>query len=117
MNRKLLKSKIHRATVTDANLEYEGSVSLDSALMENSDIREFEHGYLWNLTNGTRVETYAIRTKPASGTVCINGAAAHHVKRGDKVIIASYGYYSAEETKIHKPKIIIVDEDNKEVKK
>jgi len=112
MDRKLLKSKIHRATVTDANLEYEGSVTIDSSLMEEADIQEFEHVSIWDITNGARVETYAIRGKPGSGTICINGAAAHHVTKGDQVIIASYAYYSKEEARGHKPRLILVDGEN-----
>jgi aspartate 1-decarboxylase len=113
MNRKLLKSKIHRATVTDANLEYEGSVTLDGSLMEGANIKEYEHVCIWNLNSGARVETYAIVGKLNSGTVCINGAAAHHIKAGDKVIIASYGYYPEEEAKNHQPILLLVDDQNR----
>ena len=113
MNRKLLKSKIHRATVTDANLEYEGSVTLDGSLMEEAGIVEHEHVCIWNLANGARIETYALLGEPGSGIVCINGAAVHHVKTGEKVIIASYGYYNEEEAKTHSPKVILVDSENR----
>lgn len=113
MFKKLLKSKIHRATVTDSNLDYEGSVTLDGALMEEAGIDEFEHVHIWDVTNGARVETYAIRGMPGSGTVCVNGAAAHHIKKGDIVILSAYGWYAPGEAKTHAPRIILVDDKNK----
>lgn len=113
MMRKLLKSKIHRATVTDANLEYEGSVTIDASLMEDAGIEESEHVAIWNVTNGARIETYVIKGEPYSGIVCINGAAAHHVKKGDKVIFTTFAYYAPEDAKNHSPKVVLVDETNR----
>ncbi len=113
MQKILLKSKIHRATVTDANIEYEGSITIDQSLMEAANIQEYEKLHIWDVTNGERVETYAIKGVPDSGTICINGAAAHRVKRGDIIIIASYGIYGDEETRGHKPIRCLVDGSNK----
>lgn len=112
MIRKLLKSKIHRATVTEANIDYEGSVTIDGSLLELADIKEFEGVCIWDLTNGARIETYAITGKPGSGTICVNGAGAHLIKKGDQVIIASYGYYADDTSKTHRPEIIFVDNEN-----
>lgn len=113
MQKILLKSKIHRATVTDANIEYEGSITIDHSLMEAAHIQEYEKLHIWDVTNGERVETYAIKGAPGSGTVCINGAAAHRVKKGDIIIIASYGIYDEKEAKTHKPIRCLVDAGNK----
>ncbi|MEN8161280.1 MAG: aspartate 1-decarboxylase, partial [Myxococcota bacterium] len=90
MIRTLLKSKIHRATVTEANLEYEGSVTIDTDLMEAGDLVPYEQVQIYDCTNGSRLTTYAIPGEAGSGEICINGAAAHLVKPGDIVIIASY---------------------------
>ena len=90
MQRIMLKSKIHRATVTDANIEYEGSITLDEGLMEAAGILPFEQVHIYNITNGARFQTYAIKGERGSGEVCINGAAAHLAKKGHMVIIASY---------------------------
>src|SRR5512147_875800 len=90
MRRSLFKSKIHRATVTDANLAYEGSVTIDSTLMRAADILPFERVHIWDVTNGSRLETYALEGEPGSGVVCVNGAAAHQVGPGDVVIIATF---------------------------
>ena len=90
MQRIMLKSKIHRLTVTDANLEYEGSVTIDKALMEDADILPYEQVNIYNVTNGSRFHTYAIEGERGSGVVCINGAAAHLAKKGDIIIIATY---------------------------
>lgn len=90
MTRTMLKSKIHRASVTEANLEYEGSVTIDSLLLEAADILPYESVEIYDCTNGNRLRTYAIPGQPGSGEVCINGAAAHRVKPHDVVIIASY---------------------------
>ncbi|OGQ46987.1 MAG: aspartate 1-decarboxylase [Deltaproteobacteria bacterium RIFCSPLOWO2_02_FULL_46_8] len=113
MQRRLLKSKIHRACVTDANLAYEGSVTLDSKLMEAADILPWEMVHIWDVTSGSRIITYAIPGKENSGVVCINGAAAHHVKVGDTVIIATFGEYEENVCRTHNPKRILVDEKNK----
>ncbi len=112
MLRKLLKSKIHRATVTDANLDYEGSIALDPVLMKEADLIEFEKVHVLDVTNGNRLETYVIKGKENSGEVCINGAAAHLININDLVIIASYCSLNEEELISFKPTIILVDEKN-----
>ena len=112
MLRKMLKSKIHRATVTDANLDYEGSIALDPVLMKEADLIEFEKVHVLDVTNGSRLETYVIKGKENSGEVCINGAAAHLVNINDLVIIASYCSLNEEELINFKPTIILVDEKN-----
>ena len=114
MRRTLLKSKIHRATVTDANLAYEGSVTIDGDLMEAADIVEFERVEIYDVTNGARLATYAIRGEAGSGVVCINGAAAHLVRPNDLVIIASYADYDEREIASHRPRLVFVDEKNRE---
>ena len=108
----MLKSKIHRATVTDANLDYEGSIALDPVLMKEADLVEFEKVHVLDVTNGSRLETYVIKGKENSGEVCINGAAAHLVNINDLVIIASYCSLNEEELINFKPTIILVDEKN-----
>lgn len=115
MQRVMFRSKIHRATVTQADLDYEGSVTLDETLMEAADILEFEAVHLWNVTRGSRVTTYAIRGERGSGTVCVNGAAAHLNKPGDVIIIATFGDMSEEEARSHRPKIVRVDSRNRVV--
>ncbi len=113
MKRTLLKSKIHRATVTEADVDYEGSVTLDSALMEQANIVPWEKIHVWDVTNGARIETYAIPGKPASGVVCINGGAAHLIKKGHLVIIATFTEYDEAEVKNHHPIKIFVDSKNR----
>nr|WP_315940509.1 aspartate 1-decarboxylase [Gimesia alba] len=115
MKRVLLKSKIHRATVTEANLEYNGSVTIDQELMEAADIVEYEQVQIYNITSGTRLTTYAILGEPGSGVICINGAAAHLVKPNDLVIIASYAEYKEKESRCHQPKVVLVDGQNSPV--
>jgi aspartate 1-decarboxylase len=112
MRRTLLKSKIHRATVTDANLEYEGSVTIDRALMDAADIVEHEQVHVYDVTNGARLATYAIPGPAGSGTVCINGAAAHLVKSGDLVILATYAEFDESEVRRHRPRVVFVDAEN-----
>ena len=112
MERQILKSKIHRITVTDANLNYEGSVSIDSSLMEMADILPFERVEVYNITNGERFATYAISAPPNSGTLCVNGAAARLSQPGDQVIIASYVAMTHEEYKNFKPTVVKVDTSN-----
>ena len=113
MKRILLKSKIHRATVTDADLHYEGSVSVDESLLEAADIVAYEQVQIYNITSGTRLTTYAIAAPADSGEIRINGAAAHLAKPGDLVIIASYAEYTPEEVDRHQPRLILVDEQNR----
>lgn len=112
MNRFLLKSKIHRATVTDANLHYEGSVTLDPVLMEAADIVEWEQVDVYNINNGQRLTTYAISGKRGSGTICLNGAAARLVHVGDLVIVVSYTLLSDAERASYQPRIVLVDGRN-----
>jgi aspartate 1-decarboxylase len=106
----MLKSKIHRATVTDANLEYEGSVSIDPKLCDAARLLPFERVEIYNCNNGERFATYVIHGKP--GEICLNGAAARRVHKGDLVIIASYVDMDYEEAVGHKPQLVMVDKDN-----
>jgi aspartate 1-decarboxylase len=112
MTRKMLKSKIHRATVTGADLNYEGSISIDKNLMDAADILPHEAVDIWNVSAGTRFQTYAVEAPPHSGIVCINGAAARLVSRGDLVIIASWVEMDAEAARQVEPKLLFVDENN-----
>ena len=112
MRRQMLKSKIHRARVTDANVAYEGSVTIDASLMQAADILPWEKVQIWDVTNGARLETYAIPGKEGSGVVCINGAAAHHVRIGDIVIIATYAEFENQDCLNLDPKRILVDANN-----
>jgi aspartate 1-decarboxylase len=109
----MFKSKIHRAVITDADLEYEGSITLDEDLMEAADIAEFEAVHVWNVTRGTRLETYALRGPRGSRVCCINGAAAHLVKKGDKVIIATFTDVEESLVRTWEPTVVLVDEDNR----
>ena len=115
MRRTLMKSKIHRATVTDANLHYQGSVTLDPLLMEAADILEHERVDVLDVTNGNRLTTYAIPGAPGRGEVCLNGAAAHLVTRGDLVILVTYAEYEEDEARRHRPRVVFVDERNRAV--
>ncbi len=113
MLRKMLRAKIHRATVTDANLEYVGSLTIDHDLMDAAGIAQWEAVLVSDLTNGSRHETYAIAGPRGSGVICANGAAAHLVKKGDKVIIMSFCLLNEQEIAAHKPKIVLVDDSNR----
>ena len=113
MDRKMLKSKIHRATVTGADLHYEGSITIDLDLMEASDIIPYEAVCIWDVTNGSRFETSAIEGERGSGVICINGAAARLVAPQDLVIIASFVGMSNAEALAHEPKLVFVDEKNR----
>lgn len=108
----MLKSKIHRLTVTDANLEYEGSFTLDTDLMDAAGLLPHERIDVLNVTNGNRLTTYVIPGERGSRVACANGAAAHHVKRGDIVILASWAEMSPEEAKLHEPTIVLVGPGN-----
>ena len=108
----LLKSKIHRATVTQADLNYVGSITIDSDLLKESGILEYEKVEIADITNGNRLETYAIAGEAGSGIICLNGAAAQLVNPGDKIIIMAYANMTSEEAKEHKPTVIFVDEKN-----
>ena len=109
----VLRSKIHRATVTQADLNYVGSISIDEELMEESGIVEWEKIVVLDVTNGSRLETYAIKAPPGSGEICINGAAAHLVNPGDLVILLTYQGVEEGEIENHQPRIVHVDEQNK----
>ena len=109
----VLKSKLHRAVVTDANLNYVGSITIDEALMEAADIVPFEKVQVVNNNNGARFETYVIKGERGSGTICVNGAAARLVQRGDVVIILSYCSVSREEAVGIRPKVVLLDEQNR----
>lgn len=110
MQRCLLKSKIHRATVTDADLNYEGSIAIDARLCRAADLIEFEKVDIYNITNGERFSTYVIFG--SEGEITLNGAAARKARKGDLVIIASYTYYDENQTSSLKPKLVFVDENN-----
>ena len=113
MRRVMFKSKIHRATVTQADLDYEGSLTLDRNLLEAADILPGEQVHVWNVTRGTRLSTYAIGGEAGSGVVCINGAAAHLVSPGDLVIIATFTDLDDAEARKHRPKVVLVDGKNR----
>jgi len=110
--REVLKSKIHRARVTRANLDYEGSISIDASLLEVADIRPFEKVDIYNITNGERFSTYAIPAPPDSGEIQINGAAAHKANPGDLIIIVSYISLSDEHLRTWNPRVVLVNSDN-----
>ena len=112
MNITLLKSKIHRAVVTQAELNYVGSVTIDTALLREAGIMEYEKVQIADVNNGNRLETYAIAGEEGSGVICLNGAAAKCVSVGDKVIIMSYADMTPEEAAMHKPTVVFVDEEN-----
>ncbi len=113
MFRTMLKSKIHRATVTEANLNYVGSVTIDETLMKRADILPNEKVQIVNNNNGARFETYVIKGRPGSGVICLNGAAARLVQPGDNVIIISYGVYDNREAADYTPTLVFVDEKNR----
>lgn len=113
MYRNMMKSKIHKARVTEANLHYVGSITIDSNLMEKADLFPNEKVQIVNNSNGARLETYVIAGEKDSGTICLNGAAARLVQVGDEIIIISYAVMSSEEIKSFTPKIVFVDEKNR----
>lgn len=115
MFREMCKSKIHRARITDANLNYEGSLTIDRLLMQAADLLPNEKVHVLNLNNGTRAETYVIEGEPGSGVVCANGALARHTHPGDLVILLSFAWVPEEEARTFKTKIVHVDERNRVV--
>jgi aspartate 1-decarboxylase len=117
MRRSFFKSKIHRATVTHADLDYEGSVSIDEDLMEAANVWEYEAVHVWNITRGTRLQTYAIKGQRGSGVICINGAAAHLNRPGDLVILATFADLEESEARTFKPTVVLVDRQNRIVSK
>ena len=113
MRRRMMKSKIHRATVTDANLNYVGSVTIDTDLMEAADLLEWEQVAIVDIDNGNRFETYVIPGEAGSGAMCLNGAAARLVHPGDKVIVITYADYEDAELVDYEPTVVHVDERNR----
>jgi len=113
MRLNVFKSKIHRARVTQADLDYEGSVTIDEALMEAAEIADYEAVHIWNVTRGTRLQTYALRGPRGSGVICINGAAAHLMKPGEMVIIATFAEMEPAEARGHVPAVVLVDRENR----
>lgn len=108
----MLKGKIHRATVTQAELNYVGSITIDPLLLEAAGIFEYEQVHIVDVNNGSRFETYTIAGEPGSGIICLNGAAARMVQTGDKIIIMAYVQMEPEEIKEHKPNVVLVDKEN-----
>lgn len=113
MKIELLKGKIHRATVVEAELDYVGSITVDEALLEASGILEYEKVQIVDVNNGSRFETYTIAGERGSGMICLNGAAARCVSVGDKIIIMAYAQMTPEEAETHKPTVVFVDDENK----
>jgi len=109
----MLRAKIHRATVTQADVDYEGSITIDRRLLDATDLLPNEAVCVWNVTNGNRFETYAVEGPPDSGVICVNGAAAHLVDPGDLVIIAAYTWMNEEAARKHEPKVVFVDDENR----
>ncbi len=110
MTRWMFKSKIHRATVTHADRDYEGSLTVDASLLEAADILPYEQIQVWDVTSGARLTTYALAGEPGSGVVCINGAGAHVIHPGDLVIIATFTPMDEAAARLHRPKVVLVDE-------
>jgi aspartate 1-decarboxylase len=113
MQRQMMKSKIHRATVTACDVDYVGSITIDADLMRQADILENEQVHVWDIANGARMVTYAIEDEPGSGTIQVNGAAARLVSEGDKVIIASYASYDERDLDAYAPLVVHVDDANR----
>lgn len=113
--RTMLKSKIHRATVTDANLNYVGSITVDTDLLAAADINLFEQVHVVNINNGARFETYAIEGAPGSGTMCLNGAAARLAQPGDLIIVLTYAQYLDADLDGYEPTVVHVDEHNRQI--
>ncbi len=115
MQRQMLKSKIHRATVTDCDVDYIGSITVDTELMAAADLITNEQVHVWDIENGSRFVTYVIDGEPGSGTIQVNGAAAHLTAPGHKVIVASFGAYDEADLERYVPTVVHVDEDNRAV--
>ena len=113
MHLSMLKSKIHRATITQAELNYVGSITIDRELMEAAELFEYEQVHIVNVNSGSRIETYVIAGEPGSGVICLNGAAARSGQTGDPVIIMAYAFFTEEEAAKYKPVVVIADENNK----
>jgi len=112
MQHQMLKCKIHRASVTEANLEYEGSLTIDRVIMDKVGLLPYEKIYIYNINNGERFETYVMSGDPNSGVICLNGAAARKGLVGDLIIIVSYGLYGEYELQDYKPRIVLLNSDN-----
>ncbi|MFA5939899.1 MAG: aspartate 1-decarboxylase [Sinimarinibacterium sp.] len=112
----MLKCKLHRACVTHAELDYDGSCAIDSKLLELAGMVEFEQIDIYNITNGERFTTYAIKAEPGSGIISVNGAAAHKARVGDRVIICAYGVLDSAAARTHKPRLVYLDEKNRVVR-
>jgi len=115
MQRQMLKSKIHRATITDCDVDYVGSITLDPDLMLQADLMTNEQVHVWDIANGARFVTYAIEGEPGSGTVQVNGAAARLVRTGDKVIVASFAAYDSDDLERYSPVVVHVNDQNETV--
>jgi len=115
MLRHMLRAKIHRARVTEANLDYVGSITIDQSLLEAAELFPNERVEIYNITNGERLSTYVVPGEPNSGVICVNGAAAHKVSKGDLIIIASYAFMDPSEARQHQPKLVFVDNDNRQI--
>jgi len=113
MYRQILKAKIHRATVTDSRVDYEGSVTVDEELLKAADIMPWEKVLIANLNNGSRIESYAIPGEPGSGVICMNGGAAKYAQKGDLVIIMSFSVMTDEELERHEPRVVYVNKQNR----
>ena len=113
MQRQMLKSKIHRATITEADLNYEGSLTIDKELMDAVDLHPYERVMVYNINNGERFDTYAIEGEPGSGTIGLNGAAARKGLCGDMIIIVSFAYFTEDSLKDYHPKIVLLNESNR----
>jgi len=112
MRRFMMKSKLHRATVTETNVDYEGSLTIDTNLLEAADILPHEQVHVWDVTNGARLVTYALPGPRGSGVICVNGAGAHLIKTGDVVIIATYAEFEDAEARAHQPLVVFLNRDN-----
>lgn len=113
MQRTMFTGKIHRATVTHADLDYEGSVTVDRDLLKAAGMLEHEFVHIWNVTRGSRITTYTLNGEAGSGVICINGAAAHHNRPGDLVIISAFAQMNDDEARQHRPRVVLVDSHNK----
>jgi aspartate 1-decarboxylase len=109
----MLKAKIHGATVTDASVEYEGSITVDGALMRAVGMVPYEAVQVWSLTTGERLETYLLEGEEGSGMVCVNGAAAHRIKKGERIILTCFSMVHANEARNHRPSVVVLDEGNR----
>jgi aspartate 1-decarboxylase len=116
IHRRMLKAKIHRAVVTDANLDYEGSLTIPPELLEQADIKEHEAVHVWNVSRGTRFETYAMEGERGTGEICVNGAAAHLAGPGDRIIIATFANVPESMVDEFRPLVVFVDDHNNAVR-